>query len=107
VFAPAELDALLRAKWTAVGSALAQDDVGGAAGLFTESVREAYRAQFLDLAGVGALSQLALDLGPLNLVRVQDGAVEYEIRAVRDGVVYSFAVIFVIDRDGIWRLRDF
>jgi hypothetical protein len=107
VFAPAELDVLLRSKWTAMGVALAQNDVDAAARVFTESVREAYREQFSDLASVGALSQVALDLGSLNLVRVHEGAVEYETRAVRDGMTYSFAVIFVIDRDGIWRLRDF
>jgi hypothetical protein len=60
-----------------------------------------------DFLGVGALGQVALDLGPLNLVRFRDGAVEYETRAVRDGVEYSFAVIFVIDDDGIWRISAF
>ena len=35
---------------------------------------------------------------------VRMGAVEYDLRAIRDGIEYSFHVLFVVDRDGRWRL---
>ncbi len=54
-----------------------------------------------------ALAQVAADLGSLSLVRIRAGAVEYELRAVQDGVGYSFQVLFILDEDGIWRLDSF
>jgi hypothetical protein len=38
---------------------------------------------------------------------VLDRAAEYELRAARSGTLYSFYVLFVIDTDGVWRLRVF
>lgn len=100
----AALDLLLRAKWTALGDALRRGDVDTAASLFAGSAREAYREQLMALAGAGALPAVAADLGPIRLVTVRDRAVEYELRAARDGVEYSFLVRFVVDADGVWRL---
>jgi hypothetical protein len=59
------------------------------------------------LAGVGALGRIAGDLGAIRFVRTQTNAAEYELRAVRHGTEYSFHVLFVVDGDGIWRLRGF
>jgi hypothetical protein len=103
----AALDGLLQGKWAALGAALARGDVDGAAAVFSASSRETYRDQLADLADAGLLGQVAQDLGPLRLVRFLHGAVEYDLRAVRDGVEYSFHVVFVIDEDGVWRLWAF
>ena len=40
-------------------------------------------------------------------MRVHDRAAEYEVRAVQQGTGYSFHVLFVVDTDGVWRLRAF
>ena len=104
---PVALDALLRGKWTSLSAAIGRGDVGAAAAHFTASSREAYREQLADLAAAGALPQIAADIGSLNLMRILDGAVEYDLRAIRDGVEYSFHVVFVMDADGVWRLWAF
>lgn len=103
----AVLDGLLQGKWAALGAALARGDVDGAATVFSTSSREAYRDQLADLADAGLLGLVAQDLGLLHLVRFLHGAVEYDLRAVRDGVEYSFHVVFVVDPDGVWRLWAF
>ena len=101
------LDGQLQAKWAALRTALAQGNVPAATSIFTLRARAVYADQFNALAGVGALAQVAADLGSLSLVRIRDGAVEYELRAVQDGVEYSFQVLFILDEDGIWRLDSF
>jgi hypothetical protein len=101
------LDSQLQAQWAALRTALAQGDVVAAAGLFSNRARDVYADQVTALAAAGALGQVAADLGNLSLVRVRDGAVEYELRAVQEGVEYSFQVLFILDEDGIWRLDSF
>lgn len=103
----AQLEALLQAKWNALRDALSRADVAGAVSLFAQASRDAYQDQLGALAGVGALGQVASDLGPIRLVRTRVNAAEYEMRAIRNAVEYSFHVLFVVDGDGVWRLRAF
>ena len=104
---PAALETLLQARWSALRDALSRSDVPGAVALFAGASRDAYNDQLTALAGAGALPQVAADLGAITSVKVLDGAAEYELRAVQRGTLYSFHVLFVIDTDGIWRLRVF
>jgi Right handed beta helix region len=103
----AGLDALLQPKWAALRDALSRSDVPTALALFAGASRDAYQDQLTALAGVGALPQVAAGLGPITSVRVHDRAAEYELRAVQQGTLYSFHVLFVVDTDGVWRLRVF
>jgi hypothetical protein len=107
VLDPAALETLLQARWSALRDALSQGDVPGAVALFAGASRDAYREQLTALAGAGALPQVAADLGAITPVKLLDRAAEYELRAVQRGALYSFQVLFVIDTDGIWRLRVF
>ena len=103
----ADLEALLQPKWTALRDALGRADVPAAVALFAGPSRDAYQEQLTALAGAGALPQVAADLGPITAVRVLERAAEYELRAVQQGIAYSFYVLFVVDTDGVWRLRVF
>jgi hypothetical protein len=103
----AVLEAALQAKWSALRAALAGDDVTGAVSLFAKASRDAYQDQLAALAGAGALPQVAAELGGITAVKVRDRAAEYEMRATQRGVLYSFYVLFVVDTDGLWRLRVF
>lgn len=103
----AQLDALLQGKWSALRDALSRADVTGAVSLLAQASRDAYQDQLGALAGVGALGQVASDLGPIRLVRTKAKAADYELRAMRNAVEYSFHVLFVVDGDGVWRLRAF
>jgi hypothetical protein len=107
VLDPAALDGLFQARWTALREALGRADVTAAVAQFAEASQDAYRDQLAALAGAGALPQIAADLGAITPVRVLDRAAEYELRAIQRGIAYSFHVLFVLDTDGIWRLRVF
>jgi hypothetical protein len=101
------LDAVLQPKWAALREALSRGDVPAAVGMFASASRDAYQDQLTALAGAGALPQVAADLGAIRPVRVHERAAEYELRAVQQGTTYSFHVLFVVDTDGVWRLRVF
>jgi hypothetical protein len=107
VYDQAALDRLLQAKWSMMQNALGRGDIATAVATIAGNSRDVYRDQFTALAGVGALGQVAADLTGIALARVREGAAEYDLRAVRDGVEYSFHVLFVIDADGVWRLAAF
>src|SRR5262245_45839539 len=103
----AVIDTRLQARWNALRDSLSRSDVAAAVALFATASRDAYQDQLTALAGVGALGQIAADLGTITPVRVLDRAAEYELRAVQRGTAYSFHVLFVVDADGVWRLRVF
>jgi hypothetical protein len=107
VLDPVALESVLQTRWSALRDALGRNDVATAVSLFAGASRDAYRDQLTALAGAGALPQVAADLGAITAVRVLDKAAEYELRAVQQGTLYSFHVLFVVDTDGVWRLRGF
>jgi hypothetical protein len=107
VLDPAALETLLQARWSGLRDALSRADVPAAVALFAGASRDAYRDQLTALAGVGALPQVAAALGAITPVKVLDRAAEYELKAVQRSTLYSFHVLFVIDTDGVWRLRVF
>jgi hypothetical protein len=107
VLDPGALEPVLQARWSGLRDALSRSDVTAAVALFADASRDAYRDQLTSLAGVGALPQVAAALGAITPVKVLDRAAAYELRAVQRGTLYSFHVLFVIDTDGIWRLRVF
>jgi hypothetical protein len=104
---PAALEALLQGRWSGLRDALNRADVPAAVALFAGASRDAYRDQLTSLAAVGALPQVAAGLGAIAPVKILDRAAEYELKAVQQGTLYSFHVLFVIDTDGVWRLRVF
>ena len=101
------LDVMLQAKWDNLRTALHGGDVAAAVAVFATASRDAYQDQLTALAAAGALGQVAADLSPIRIVQVLNRAAEYDLRAVQDGTSSSFYVLFVIDTDGVWRLRAF
>ena len=47
------------------------------------------------------------DMGEFRFVKVTDDLVEYDLRTVRNGLLYSFQVLFVKEQDGVWRIGSF
>jgi hypothetical protein len=47
------------------------------------------------------------ELPHVTMVNVKDTIAEVDMRDLIDGVTYSFYLLFVKDRDGIWRIRNF
>jgi hypothetical protein len=99
------LDGLLKAKWDAMRNSLASGDVSGAVINFNEMTKDAYQQQFATLSA--SLPQIAAGMGNISFVKVEDNIAEYDMRDLIDGVTYSFYLLFVKSRNGIWKIRNF
>jgi len=100
-----ELDTLLRAKWNAMKTALANQDVEGALGYFIDRSKDRYRTIFNAIG-----NQLPVITGTFiefNVVNVYENVAEYQVVADESGVLYAYPGIFIKDGDGIWKFKDF
>ena len=97
--------ALLEAKWRELKDALRGGNVAGALQLVAESRRDRYREIFQNLTVPP--SQVDLLLTDLRFVQFRDNTVELEMLRTDERGQLSYLVRFVVDVDGIWRLKDF
>jgi len=100
-----EMDALLRSKWEGMKGALSQGDIESAASYFDESAKSGYKEHFTVLAPM--LSEIVQDLNDIQLIGMMTNAIEYDIRTIREGTEHSFYLLFVKDKDGLWKIRSF
>lgn len=100
-----QVDRLLKAKWEGMKTAFGSRDIEGSAAYFAEGARDACRQHFTRLSQY--LPQMAADMGEVRLIKISEWLAEYDLRTIRNGATYSFQVLFMKDRDGIWRLRSF
>jgi carboxypeptidase family protein len=100
------LDQRLQAVWRNVKDALRVGAVTQAVGFIHSDTREQYRAQFDQFppATLGAVDQI---MTTIQLVEVGFAGAQYEMLRQQDGQVFSYAVWFQLDQDGLWRLRRF
>jgi cysteine-rich repeat protein len=103
VLSASALDALLQAKWTGLKDALRTGDVAGACEYIALDKRERYATMF------DALTIPLADIDQIltNIVFVkQEGVhIEYTMDVPEGADTVSSIVLFVLDEDGIWRLR--
>jgi hypothetical protein len=101
----AALDALLRAKWSAMKDALRRGDIAAGVlqivGLRRTDYEDAFRLLAAHLPGIDAI------LTDIAMQEVRNAGAVYDMRRTDDGVLKSFEVRFRVDDDGIWRLEAF
>lgn len=100
------LDLRLQAVWTEFKNALRASDLVRAARMLHSSTRGRYQAQLARLSPA-ALANIDHEMTSIELKQVGFAGAEYEMLRVRDGRTLSFAVWFLLDQDGLWRLRRF
>ena len=105
VFDRPALDALLRARWSAMKDALRRGDIAAGIGHITQRRRPDYATAFTLLAPT--LPQIDAILPEISLVKVRNAAAIYVMRRTDAGVPKSFEVRFAVDGDGLWRLEAF
>ena len=106
VFSQAEVVALLQAKWQGLKDALRSGDIEGALKFIAEESRDRYRGIFNTVSS--KLPQVDSILTDIQLGSIRQNEAEFAIlRTSADGVERSFYILFVLDNDGIWRLRVF
>ena len=100
-----QLDDLLREKWDGMKAALLEYDMDAAASYFADSNKSAYQRAFTALWS--KVTQISQDIGDIQLIRMMKNAVEYDIRTIEDAKEYSYYLLFVRDRNGLWKIWAF
>lgn len=102
----AVLDTRLQAQWGSFKDALRQGDVDRALAGIHGDARARYETMLHQLPAA-ALADVDRSLTAIRLVDVGLAGAQYEMLRPRDGQTLSFAVWFLLDVDGLWRLRRF
>ena len=55
---------------------------------------------------LSVLPQIATEIGYITMIKTDDQLAEYDLRNVIDGVTYSFYLLFVKDKSGLWKIRN-
>lgn len=102
----AALDARLQALWQGLKDALRARDLVRAGTFIHTDTRGDYADQFNRFTPT-TLSAIDQHMTAIQLVEVGPGGAQYEMLRERDGQMFSFAVWFRVDQDGLWRIRRF
>jgi parallel beta-helix repeat protein len=100
-----QLDALLKAKWDGMKTALANQDVEGALVFISENTQEMYRYNFELMSAI--LPSIIQTMSDIQLDDIRDGTGKYHMSAIQDGIEYSFYVEFTKDSNGLWKILFF
>ena len=105
----AMLDALLKAKWNGMKTALIDGDKEGALTYYQEGSKERYQEIFNVLAD--NISAIASDMGEIELVYVNEKIAKYRIKRQEtiQGQVYDITYFIYFNKglDGIWKIESF
>jgi len=100
-----DLDALLQAKWNSMTSSLSSGDTTTALTYIAPGTRTSYEEMFNAL--IDQLPSIVATETEFNLISIKDNIAEYELVTLENGTTYSYEVIFIKDKDGIWIIQDF
>ena len=105
VYDPVALDLLLQAKWQGMKDALRQGDTSLALSFVARAKRASYERMFTALeAQLANIDQILTDI---QYVEQHGVRAEYQMIRIDNGTRLSYFVLFILDEDGIWRLRFF
>lgn len=105
VLPQAQIDALLRAKWSALTSYLADKNIPSALTLMHPLVRDRYQTIF-NLLKDTMPTLIAAHEG-LVLVSMEADSSYYDLNVFEDGVRSAYRIVFEKDENGIWLVSDF
>jgi len=105
----AELDALLRGKWDAMKSALANQDINSALNDYVEESRDSYNEVFTAI--YDKLPQLVQNMQDIQLIYAENNIAKYRIRRNQlyggQTLTITYYIYFIVDSDGLWRIYKF
>ena len=100
-----KIDNLMRAKWNSINTQLSKGNIASALTYFHPIAKDKYEAIFDEIK-----PQLPVILAThreLILVRVREGIVQYELTAFQDNTLFTYDIVFVLDDNGLWRIRSY
>jgi hypothetical protein len=101
----AQLDKMLRAKWTSMTNALGIGDTATASSYISSAAGTSYQEMFNALAA--QLSSIMATQTALNPVSIRNNVAKYELVTSENGKAYSYEIIFINDTNGLWMIWEF
>ncbi len=101
----AQIDTLLRAKWSAIAGAMQQKDTEAALDMMLPYSRDKYQIMF-DLLK-DQLPDIVSTYLDLVLESIQEKRAWYELTAMENGTLSAYRVGFMQDTNGLWYIREF
>jgi len=103
------LDALLKAKWNGMKTALATGNIEGGLDYFLSQSKERYREAFTAISA--DLPQIFTNLADVEMIYAKEGRVKYRVNRLHDingtPVTITYYIYFVKNRQGIWQIEQF
>ena len=101
------LNALLVSKWEQMRKALEKGDIDTAVSFFCKEKRD-IRREHLSKLSRDQLAAMSRELSDIKMIKM-DGShyAEYDIRVVRDGIIYSYMLVFEKNSDDEWEIASF
>jgi hypothetical protein len=100
-----QLDALLRAKWTAMTDSMQRKDIDAALNLMHSLRRPEYQTMFNVLKD--QLPTIVATYTGLVYVSIMEQKAWYELETAESGGQFTYRVVFVKDANGLWCIREF
>ena len=100
-----EMDNLLGNKWTSMIDALRRGDTKTALTQIATDSQASYKTMFSALSG--QLSFILATAREFSLVTITDRVAKYKLLAIEGGKTYSYEVIFIMDDNGLWKIKEF
>ena len=100
-----EMDTLLKGKWTGMKAGLQSGDITTTLTYFAEGSQERYQGIFTALQD--NLAAIAANMQEIKLIYVKDGVAKYRIRRQEDAGEITYYIYFQLDKDGLWKIRQF
>jgi len=100
------VDALLKAKWEGMKGAVLAGSIETALNYFIDTSKDRYRTIFNQIGGEGLT---AIFSAFTDLITASVGTIDAQYEAIRqeNGSASAYAVLFVKDRNGLWKIRAF
>jgi PKD repeat protein len=100
-----EMDNMLKGKWEGMIGSLRIGDMTTALNNITSETRTAYGEMF---NAMGAqLPYIITTQTELNLISIKNHSAMYELVTSENGKRYSYEVIFINNKNGIWMIKEF
>jgi hypothetical protein len=100
-----QMDNLLKGKWEGMKNKLQIGEIENALILFDEFTKQDYRELFNALSSM--LPTIVQEMADIQFIKYTRNTAIYDVRTIRDGIGYSFQLLFTKDSNGIWRITSF
>lgn len=101
----AQLDTLLKGKWSDMTSSLMIQDTTTALTYISSFTKSQYEQMYAIL--FDQLPGITVTQRELNFLYTIDNITKYELVTLKDGTLYSYEVTFIKDKDGTWKILQY